>query len=215
MIVKKLNFLLNILIFTIIFGIVETAFALPPILVQEHYRWRNDDGSEVTATWKAPADTKAYAVTNKNIRLRFAVKNTAFSGDSSLRLQYCVGSTNGPWTTITTNANNEFVMSETSNYVNYSTTTDLLQGSGDFVATGRCIEAPSNVVLFAINSNEYANLEFCFQATTNCEWNSTNFFKLLSIPAIDNYPELIIGVPEPAFIIFMLSIFCFLKFKIN
>ena len=28
-----------------------------PNFIQDHYRWRNDDGSESTATWKAPVDT--------------------------------------------------------------------------------------------------------------------------------------------------------------
>jgi len=213
---KKLNFLLTILIFIIIFGIVETAIALPPALVQEHYRWRNDDGSEVTATWKAPVDTKAFANTNENIRLRFAVKNIMADGNSELNLQYCVGSTNGPWTSMTaTNINPEFVMSETPNYANLTPTTDLLPGSGTFLGTGKCLEFPSNVVQFSSANSNYVNLEFCFQATAKSTWGSTNFFRLFNIISVEEFPELIIGVPEPAFMIFMISIFCFLKFKNN
>ena len=210
---KNFNFFLKIFTLIIVFGIVETAIALPPALVQEHYRWRNDDGSELTATWKAPVDTKAYAVTNENIRLRFAVKNIMADGNSSVELQYCVSSTNGPWATITTNANQEFVMSKTTNYVNLTPTTDLLPGSGTFLGTGKCIEFPSNVVQFSSGNSNYVNLEFCFQATANSAWGSTNFFRLFSVIDIKEYPELIIGIPEPVFIFFMLA--ALLTFKMQ
>ena len=211
---KKLLLLLNTIIFVFIFVSPKIGLALPPALVQDHYRWRNDDGSEVTATWKAPVDTKAFASTNENIRLRFAVNNIMADGNSTLGLQYCVGSTNGPWTDLTaTNMSNEFVMSETPNYVNLTPTTDLLPGSGIFISTGKCLESPSNIVEFSSGNSNYVNLEFCFQATTNSTWGSTNFFRLFSVILIEEYPELIIGVPEPAFIILALSVFCFINFK--
>ena len=37
-----------------------------PNWVQEHYQWRNDNGSESAATWKASADTAISGVTNTN-----------------------------------------------------------------------------------------------------------------------------------------------------
>ncbi len=47
---------------------------------QQHYRWRNDDGDETTATWKADADTPVVDVTRQDkLRLRFAVANTSTS----------------------------------------------------------------------------------------------------------------------------------------
>lgn len=47
-----------------------------PVFYQDAFRWRNDDGDAVSATWKAPQNV---AITNvphyQNIRLRFAISN--------------------------------------------------------------------------------------------------------------------------------------------
>lgn len=42
-------------------------------LDQEGFRWRNDDGSETTATWKAAQDTDLTALLSANVRLRTIV----------------------------------------------------------------------------------------------------------------------------------------------
>jgi hypothetical protein len=43
---------------------------------QEGYRWRNDNGSETAATWKASQDTAASIATAANFRLRVLLKRT-------------------------------------------------------------------------------------------------------------------------------------------
>jgi hypothetical protein len=45
-------------------------------LEQEGYRWRNDDGSESAATWKASQDTTASVTVSDNVRLRMLINRT-------------------------------------------------------------------------------------------------------------------------------------------
>lgn len=47
-----------------------------PNLVQSHYRFRNDDGTEVTATWRQAVDTPDAVPINTLFRLRVAVTET-------------------------------------------------------------------------------------------------------------------------------------------
>ena len=59
-------------------------------VTQTHYRWRNDDGSETTATWAAAEDTPLSSVPRMALRrVRFEVSNegAVSSGAVEYRLQ--------------------------------------------------------------------------------------------------------------------------------
>lgn len=60
------EFLDNLVIKDVITGPTTT-------LDQEGFRWRNDDGSETSATWKAAQDTDLTAPLSANVRLRALV----------------------------------------------------------------------------------------------------------------------------------------------
>ena len=213
---KKINLLLIIVPAIIIFGIAETAFAGSNPVTQRHYRWRNDDGTELSATWKAPEDTMAFGVTNENIRLRFAVDNNYLgSFNKEFELQYCSDNTNGPWATVPTTLGADFfVMTETPNYFNMEDTTPQLIAPGFYTTNIGCVEYPSNSIFRTINGMGFMNLEYCFQAT-ELAWGSTNYFKVSSVDNIASnaYAKLIIAVPEPTFIIFTLFLIIWLKQK--
>ena len=55
---------------------------------QEGFRFRNDDGSETTATWKANQDTNITAPKNVNTRLRFVVNSTGDFSATQFQLEY-------------------------------------------------------------------------------------------------------------------------------
>lgn len=57
-------------------------------LEQEGFRWRNDDGSETTATWAASQDSDASVALNTNIRLRALVNATGDPNASAYTLYY-------------------------------------------------------------------------------------------------------------------------------
>ncbi|MBA4387166.1 MAG: hypothetical protein C0404_04235, partial [Verrucomicrobia bacterium] len=152
-------------------------------LYQEHYRWRNDDGSESTATWKANADTAITGVTRgTNIRLRFAEVNKytgSYAFQVAARLEYAT-STSGPWTEVGTAGTGvtAFEITSTTGYANQDATTAMLAGTGTFVA-GKCVESPGNTSgNIAINLGQYSNFEYCFKATAKASGNTTYYFRL-------------------------------------
>ncbi|MBA4387615.1 MAG: hypothetical protein C0404_06510 [Verrucomicrobia bacterium] len=152
-----------------------------PAFVQEHFRWRNDDGSEVPSTWKAAADTAITGVTRgQNIRLRFSVSNTGTgSGTLAAKLEYSTSST-GPWTAVGTDGSGvtAFEMTATTNYADGAATTALLTGTGAFVA-GKAVESPDNTSqTITIDTNQYSNFEFCFKATAKARGNTAYYFRM-------------------------------------
>ena len=161
-------------------AILPSVAAGSATFVQQHYRWRNDDGSETTATWKAAADTATSGVARgQNIRLRFCVGNTGSSGSVSARLEYATAS-GGPWAAIATDGAGlaPFEMSLSPNYADGAATTALLAGSGSFVS-GKMLERPSNTgAAITVASNQYSNVEYCFQATAKAMGSTTYYFRV-------------------------------------
>ena len=59
-----------------------------PTLDQTHYRFRNDDGSETTATWAAAEDTPISLAKNTPVRLRVEIGATNDPASAAYKLQY-------------------------------------------------------------------------------------------------------------------------------
>jgi hypothetical protein len=77
--------------------ISEVQAGAGPTYYQDHFRWRNDDGDALSATWKAPQDV---AITNvphyQNIRLRFCISNVGQGFGNYWHDFVYSTSTNGP-----------------------------------------------------------------------------------------------------------------------
>jgi hypothetical protein len=67
-----------------------------PTVVQEGFRWRNDDGSETTATWAAAQDTNASLALATNTRLRVVLDATGDPAPTAYTLYY-KKSTDSTW----------------------------------------------------------------------------------------------------------------------
>lgn len=161
-----------------------------PTWVQEHYRWRNDDGSESTAGWKAATDT---TITNQaryqNIRLRFVIANTgAASGTVTPQLEFSA-STNGPWTALSTETNGAtaFEMTTTAGYADGDASTAQLTGTGSWVA-GKVVEKPSNktVAAITVNTNAHTEAEYCLRATAKAAGGMPYYFRTSNAGSILN-----------------------------
>ncbi|MBA4389071.1 MAG: hypothetical protein C0404_13905, partial [Verrucomicrobia bacterium] len=206
-----------------VFAVMVAVMVLPEVgfgggaasFVQEHFRWRNDDGGETVATWKAAADS---AITNvirgQNIRLRFSVANTgAYTGSLVPLLEYGAV-TAGPWTPVSRvqNGAEAFEMATSSLLGNGDATTALLPGSGAFIA-GKCVEAPSNsCASISYGTNQYANFEYVFRATARAHGSGIYYFRLsnngTALTTYTNYPRLTIAAGEanePAAIVSQLA----------
>ncbi len=66
------------------------AFGTPSVfaVVQDSFRFRNDDGSESGATWKASEDTDATANSNENFRLRVQVDTAGDLPSEQFQLEF-------------------------------------------------------------------------------------------------------------------------------
>ena len=64
------------------------AAAATPTLDQSHFRWRNDDGSETTATWAAAEDANVTIAALTPTRLRVEIGATNDPASAAYKLQY-------------------------------------------------------------------------------------------------------------------------------
>lgn len=171
-----------------------------PTWAQEHYRWRNDDGSESAATWKANQDVAITEVARgQNIRLRFDIANTStsYSGSAAPVIEFST-STSGPWTqvSVTTNGLAAFAMTPSANFAHGDATTALLAGSGAFIA-GKMVEYPNNAApSVSFDVSQCSNFEYCFRATAKARGSMTYYFRLSGMTTYSAYPTLTMAAGE-------------------
>ncbi len=150
------------------------------------YRWRNDDGSESAATWKAAENTVAtVSAANTNFRLRIAHSAVNFDPGSpgGYSLQYSIDQID--WTTITTDrTTNAFALSPTTYFNDGDATTNQLF-TLDFTPW-YCISSsePSPAPVSTTAGNE---LEWCLQATTNAIAGTPYYFRTINANSAVTY----------------------------
>ena len=185
-----MNKVTNVLLGRSVVGLVSlviSALVFPMVafgsgsLVQDSYQWRNDDGSEASASQKAAVNTAIIGVARgQNVRLRFNVTEIAnYPLSISSTLQYAT-SEDGPWLNVGTDDSSAFKMTATSRYNTDDPTTKLI-GSGTF-SPGKCVEGPevvfSNVT---VNSLNHSNFEYCFQATAKASGSTAYYFQMTGL----------------------------------
>lgn len=136
--------------------------APPGEVDQLRYRWRNDDGTEITATWKADANTLInYNVQLGKLRLRFGIQDFAFGVNANkYQLQFDVDAA-GLWADV--NSVSAIVSCTPSTFlVNGSNTTQQLT-AGTFITPNQGVNT-SDGVAGTVNfttSPEVCELEYC------------------------------------------------------
>lgn len=133
------------------------AIIITPFVTQTQYRWRNDDGNEATATWRA-ANNTAISVgdTTTILRVRIELNNNSGGGayDVNETLEY---SSNGgtTWTPITNAPTNAFRYVSSTFVTNGGATTSQMGAAtpGTFVA-GRIISAVPSATPMSLNANK-------------------------------------------------------------
>lgn len=127
------------------------AVIVSPNLGQTQYRWRNDNGSETAATWRAAVNTPI-TITDVNdvIRLRIELANTGTDiATVTETLEY---SANGgtTWTVMNNPATNAFIY-QTSTFVTNgaATTNQMGTGTPGTFAAGRIVTAPATATTLA------------------------------------------------------------------
>ena len=148
---------------------------------QLDFGFRNDDGSESTATWMAATNTNVTNVAlNSKFRLRIATYSNGPSPYSSnAQLEYLLASGNtcsSPgWTKITTSTLNAFALVSSTNFVDKASTTQQIS-SGAFVA-GEILQATNPADSITIPVGDYSEHEYSISAT-NASYNTAYLFRL-------------------------------------
>jgi len=162
----------------LLFGLTGQIFS---VTYQGHLRWRNDDGSEAEATWKADEDSSTSAAKNANVRLRLELYREVDPGTQTLSLFYStdpdLAPIMGDWTKITTDGSvNAFKLSSTDNYTEHENALDRLTNTYAH-GWGFCNELndQNNYILVADESME---IEFCLQPTDNAELSTKYYFAI-------------------------------------
>lgn len=168
------------------------------LLTQANWRWRNDDGSETTATWKANQNVQAVqTVVGEVWRLRLEVYNNSGSSQPFVdTLQYAT-SASGPWTSVDVTAgSNAFQIAAASAYVAQDDpTTAQLAGVAYPFAAGKVMVGSSILQNISLNDQQRTEFEWAIQSTANATPNTVYYFRMWGTTAYldstSTYPSLI------------------------
>ncbi|RYE14442.1 MAG: hypothetical protein EOP51_28140, partial [Sphingobacteriales bacterium] len=164
-------------------------------LTTSKWRWRNNDGTEQNATWKAAQDVPIVINDQNPFRLRAEIYND--TGDSTKRigrgLEYAL-STGGPWYAINdVSPINAFVYAGDSYYIthNQATTKQLAASRFPVFAPGNIITGGENQGQFIKIDKSY-EFEWALKATANALPNTIYYFRAQNTEG-NNYPRLTTG----------------------
>jgi hypothetical protein len=160
-----------------------------------HYHWRNDDGSETTATsgTGGTQDTATSSVPKSATkRLRVEVSNEGGTEESysaqQFRIEYGLRSTTCSaivsWTDVGA-VGGDWDMSNSTNLTNGNNTTNIatgVGGTGDsnryFVGTGSVLDTASQTGSVSIPSHSFIELEYAVQALSGATDSATYCFRV-------------------------------------
>lgn len=154
-----------------------------PAWNQQKFWFRDDDGSEVTATGFGALNV----VQNTNIinvppgtafRLRFAIKLTQADGSIAPRLEFKQGTdcATGTWNMITPSSNN-FNLRLSDNFIDGASTTQQLVGGPNFIA-GKIFESTNPAATLSLLKNQSTEYEWSLQAAANIPFATTYSFRI-------------------------------------
>ncbi len=149
---------------------------------QGHYRWRNDDGTEETATWIEAEDTPAEAMQYTNVRLRVEYMRDVSDSGIPFALFYYETSAVTDWfvgTQITTDGSvNAFKLTETIYYDQDDNALDRLTTTDGYThALGWCNEL-TEVLFKDLVDGADVEVEWCIQPTANAVLNDSYFIAM-------------------------------------
>ncbi len=186
----------KLLILIVLLATCSNIFAL---LTQANWRWRNDDGNETTATWKAAQNTQAVLTAEGEVwRLRLELyNNTGSSYPFYDTLQYAT-STSGPWTNIDVTAgSNAFMIAGASAFVTQAQpTTAQLAGTSYTFSPGKIMVDSMTAEHLDLADQSRTELEWAIKSTTNVIPNTVYYFRQqwagnFSMDAGATYPSLV------------------------
>ena len=180
-----LKVIFSIILLIITVSTISYATATQVILHQGYWVWRNDNGTDSSATSIAP-DTTGFTLSDStNIRLRLELYNTnsIATTDTLVGIYYGISpdATLGTWTQITTNSSNAFVLSRSNYFYDGNHASADIINPSDQPSTpqtsGLMIDSSSSFYPGLLNIHS-AQFEFCMRATSYASLNTKYYFSI-------------------------------------
>jgi len=174
----------------LLIAMVITSYNVFAFTTMGVWRWRNDDGSETSATWKADQNMPVLITSDEAIRLRIELYN---NGDGGLKDAVIEDSIDGVagWQTITTTpGTNAFVLAGTSAFVSdHEPTTKQLSGQGSpWVFTpGYIFVSTDKYPNITLGTNQATESEYVLKPSANIQPGKTYFFRINAAEYTDGY----------------------------
>ncbi|OHB22117.1 MAG: hypothetical protein A2939_05805, partial [Parcubacteria group bacterium RIFCSPLOWO2_01_FULL_48_18] len=178
-----------------IYASATLAAAAAPNLTQIHYRWRNNNGDETSATWTAATDTPILnVVKSTTTRLRFEISNEGAIGSAAIayRIEYATSATTtaAAWTPVGASGSSTHWIMTLSQLVDGSNTSNVANGLPDenaaFVA-GRQQELSNQTAGITLSSSSFTEIEYSFLATSTAIDSQTYYFRLTDNGTTTNF----------------------------
>lgn len=187
----------RLLTLLMLLGIVGAACATPlPSLNQSKYRWRNNNGNEASATWRA-AENTAITLTAMNETLRFRGEYYCTGAASSVG-HYLSYSRNGgaTWTEINESATNDFMLLTTTEVTHGTNTTNQLgAGTGGTFTSGKIISQNAPAMGMTLAAGTRTEIEWVIKPTASVQNNTTYLFENRTVNATGVQGQLTTNFP--------------------
>ncbi|QEC66602.1 T9SS type A sorting domain-containing protein [Panacibacter ginsenosidivorans] len=163
-----------------IFLLCFSSFMSFAYITQSNWRWKNNNGSESLATWRAGQNKPiTLGSIDSVLRLRIQFNNT--TGDvknMNTNLQYA-SAPDGPWHYVTSlKGNNAFMLANTNNYVqDLTATTQQISGSANAFIAGKVLVRTTTLSVSMPNSTTSEH-EYCIKPTNNISANTVYYFRV-------------------------------------
>lgn len=182
----KINYIrMKHLIFTLLF-ICSLNGAFANFISQRNWRWRNNDGTETSATWKA-AENNSITISDLNpLRLRLELdNNTSDSINFDKALEFTTNPSIGPWKRVGVVGTNEFMLVGKNEFLTdgLATTRQLTGSSSNPFVSGRMMVNSEENYHF-LKTKTKTEYEWVLKPTDRVEKNTTYYFRT----AVGDYP---------------------------
>jgi len=153
-----------------------TSINKPAVINQAAFRFRNDDGDEVTASWKESQNSPTTSKIGDNLRIRFHLYNQGDLESSAIpyRIEYGLKvsscSSVSTWESIPTDSTKHWQIISSTFFSNSATTSNVSSGISDYASTfktGYIMDTSNQTPALTLSSTDFTELEFNIKSTLN------------------------------------------------
>lgn len=163
-----------------------------PVYTQIHYRWRNDNGTETTATWAASEDIALSSFAKATTtRLRFEIANKGWTRGAGpqFRLEYTSSSpcNTAIYSAVPTVSGSDWMVTNTPNITDGNATTHQITATNPFFTAGVIKDTANQTGALVISSEQYSEIEYALWANSTAPDGASYCFRLSNAGATTSF----------------------------